>query len=97
MGKIYHVKRNKLIKKQAENQTQIPLSCYDLQAVVQLPKGKVSTFYYKRKLNTFDFTIYDATAKQGYCYIWHEAKRGSLEISSFVYDYLKEYCNTDKK
>lgn len=31
--------------------------------------------------------------------MWHEAcaKRGSLEISSFVYDYLKEYCNTGKK
>lgn len=75
------------------------MSCFDLQAVVQLPKGQVSTFYYKRKLNTFDFTIYDATAKQKYCYIWHEAcaKRGSLEMSSFVYDFLKEYCNTGKK
>lgn len=64
---------------------------------MQLPKGQVSTFYYKRKLNTFDFTIYDAPAKQGY-YIWHEAcaKQGSLEMSSFVYDYLKEYRNNDK-
>ena len=35
------------------------VAVYDLQAVMQLPQGDVSTFYYKSKLNVLNFTIYD--------------------------------------
>lgn len=69
--------------------------CFDIEAVIQLPRGQVSTFYYKRKLNAFNFTIFDVTSKQGYCFIWHEAcaKRGEYEASSFVFDFLKHKCS----
>lgn len=82
-----------------EENSDIIESCFDLQAVVQLPKGQVSSFYYKRKLNTFNFTIFDTALKQGYCFVWHEecAKRGAQEIASFVFKYLKEYCHGRNK
>ncbi|KAJ8892648.1 hypothetical protein PR048_005229 [Dryococelus australis] len=37
------------------------VSCFDMHAVIRLTCGNVSTFYYKRKLNVFNFTNYDAT------------------------------------
>lgn len=33
------------------------VACYDLQAVFPVPKGEVSLFYYKSKLNCLNFTI----------------------------------------
>ncbi|KAJ8869125.1 hypothetical protein PR048_030693 [Dryococelus australis] len=50
--------------------------CFDMQAVIPLPCGNVSIFYYNRKLNALNFTIYDLT------------KRAN-EIASFLYDFLK--------
>lgn len=67
---------------------------YDLQAVIPLPNGNVSTFYYKSKLNVYNFTIFDIHNKQGYSYIWNEtiAKRGADEISTCVFDFLNQHC-----
>lgn len=36
---------------------------YDLQAVMQIPKGQVSLFFYKSRINCFNFTISDLHAK----------------------------------
>ncbi|KAJ8980255.1 hypothetical protein NQ317_019470 [Molorchus minor] len=57
--------------------------CFDLQAVMPLPCGDVSIFYYKSKLNVINFTIYDITEKEGFSYLWHEAeaKRGFITKS----------------
>lgn len=56
------------------------VACFNLEAVIPIPKGQISAVCYKRKLNTFNFTIFDATTKQGHCYVWHEgcAKCGVL-------------------
>lgn len=79
---------------QTAKEKQIIVSCYDLQAVLQVPCGEISTFYYKRKLNCFNFTIFDVAAKVGFCYFWNEslANRGVNEIASCVYMYLNEHC-----
>lgn len=63
----------------------------DFQAVTPLSLGEVSCFYYKRKLNTNNFTIYDATNKKGYCYMWHEGQggRGANEVGSCIINFLK--------
>ncbi|KAJ8887748.1 hypothetical protein PR048_013966 [Dryococelus australis] len=37
------------------------VACFDMEAVIPLPCGNVSIFFYKRKLNALNFTIYDAT------------------------------------
>lgn len=68
--------------------------CYDLQAVLTVPNGDISVFYYKRKLNCLNLTFYDVTTKQGYCFLWHEglANRGANEIGSCVFRYLTDHC-----
>lgn len=39
------------------------VAVYDLQAVLQVPRGDVSVFYYKSKLNNMNFTISKLTAE----------------------------------
>lgn len=69
--------------------------CYDLQAVLSTPCGDVNSFYYKRKLATYNFTLFDVKKKKGYCYLWHEgvARRGANEIASCVYKFISLSSN----
>ena len=48
--------------------------CYvfDFQNILQYPKGEPSQFYYSRKLNAYNFTVYDMNPKDGFCYLWPE-------------------------
>ncbi|KAL4716699.1 hypothetical protein ACJJTC_004818 [Scirpophaga incertulas] len=67
---------------------------FDLQAVLQSPRGDTSGFYYKSKLNSYNFTItmlnkkIDGQIKDSYddvhCFFWNETdgKRGANEIGS---------------
>lgn len=68
--------------------------CFDLQAVIPLPCGNVSSFYYKSKLNCFNFTVFNLVDKRGLCYLWHEgeARRGCNEISTCIYQLLINEC-----
>lgn len=67
------------------------VSVYDLQAVLLAPRGDVSVFYYKSKLNSFNFTISELNTGQTECYFWHEGEgnRGVEEIASCVLMYLQ--------
>lgn len=47
------------------------ISHFDLQAVLITPRGEVSQFYYKRRLASYNFTIYNVKDKEGTCYFWH--------------------------
>lgn len=72
------------------------LAIYDLQAVIQLPQGKQSIFFYKSKLNLFNLTVLEISNKnQGHSFMWHEgiAKRGAVEIVSCIYEFIKENCS----
>lgn len=73
------------------------VSCFDLQAVLITPRGEVcvSQFYYIRRLACYNFTIYNIKDRAGICYFWHEAiaKRGSNEIGSCLYQYIKSEQN----
>lgn len=75
------------------------VAVYDLQAVFQLPKGDVSLFYYKSKLNVLNFTIYDLKSNNCECYVWDESNghRGVNELGSCVLDYIRKVCETGKK
>lgn len=75
------------------------VACYDLQAVLQAPCGEISVFYYKRKLNCFNFTIYDVVKKQCYCYFWTEAmaSRGANEVALFIPMFLENQCSGQNK
>jgi hypothetical protein len=57
-----HIKEKNLsrIEKQKDKDNKnILVAVYDLQAVFQCPKGDVSVFYYKSKLNVLHLTIYN--------------------------------------
>ena len=57
---------------------------FDLQQVLCCPKLNVSALYYKRKLSTYDLTVYNLGDKSVTCYMWHEAVggRGSCEVAT---------------
>lgn len=80
------------------------VAVYDLQAVMQCPRGNSSGFYYKSKLNCFNLTVTELKKKDSkvayenvHCYVWTEsdAKRGALEIGSCIWEYLKSLCEED--
>jgi len=67
------------------------LAVYDLQAVMPLPKGDVSIFYYRSKLNVLNFTIYDMQKNIADCYVWDESNghRGVNELGTCILKYLE--------
>lgn len=54
-------------------------------------KGFESTLYYKRRLNTYNFSIYNLATSEANCYIWNESLggRGASGISSCIYRYIQ--------
>lgn len=88
--------RNEKHKDKTESDAVVAV--YDLQAVMQIPKGDISVFYYKSKLNVLNFTIYNAKTNSCNCYVWNETngQRGVNEIGTCVLDYIKTLCEAGK-
>lgn len=63
---------------------------FDLQAILSIPHAGDNQIYYKHKLNVYNFTIYDASNADGYCYVWDEThgQKGSIEIGTCLLKYL---------
>lgn len=80
---------------QSKEMKNLIVACFDLQAVMPVPCGEVSTFYYKCRLNCLNFTIYEITSKSGYCFFWNEAiaMRGANEIATCIFTYLSTLPN----
>ncbi|XP_052215260.1 uncharacterized protein LOC127833824 isoform X1 [Dreissena polymorpha] len=78
-------------KEKAKTDHDLCVACFDLEQVLLTPHSNESCLYYKRKLSSFNFTIYDLCTKDGYCYIWNEviSGRGACEIASCVLDFIK--------
>lgn len=80
-------------KKLAETSNKNILCCnFDLQQVLMVPNDPSNNaLFYKQRLKSFNFTIYNVVSKQGDCYMWNEVegKRGSCEIASCLYTYFK--------
>lgn len=66
------------------------VAVYDLQAVLQLPRGEVSVFYYKSKLNNFNFTVSELGVDHTECFLWHEGEafRGADEIGTCILQFI---------
>jgi hypothetical protein len=79
----------------AEN---VMVSTMDLQQVQLLPKVDVGPAYYLRKLDMFNFTIYQLKDHVGHCYAWSESEgeKGANEISSWIFEWLKDLDNSGK-
>lgn len=50
--------------------------CFDMQNVFSLPRGNVSNFFYKRKLNVYHLTGHCSLMKQAYGVLWPETLSG---------------------
>ena len=50
--------------KNAEKNKNLQVCCFDLQAVIVLPCGDVSQFYYKRRLSCYNFTVFNISEKK---------------------------------
>ena len=55
----------------------------DVQAVLISPKLNASALYYKTKLASHNFTMYNLKTKDVKCYYWHEAE-GDLSANTFA-------------
>ena len=65
----------------------------NLQTILTTPYNQVSQLFYKHKLCCYNLTIYSLSDKRVSCYmyVWNETdgKRGSNEIGTCLYQYLK--------
>lgn len=79
-------------KEEAQNSDGNSVCCnFDLQQVLLAPTDPSNNaLFYKQRLKSFNFTVYDVNSKQGDCYMWTEVegKRGSCEIASCLYQYF---------
>lgn len=55
----------------------------DLQAVLMAPKSKISSLYYRTKLQVHNLTFYNLKNRSGYCYLWNETE-GGLSSEEFA-------------
>lgn len=63
---IQHKQREKVVMQMKKTIS------FDLQAILSLPFSGENQLYYKRKLNVYNFTIFDSFKNYGYCYVWDE-------------------------
>lgn len=56
----------------AQNDPSVITANFDLQAVLYSPIEYKKPVFYKRKLATFNFTIYEVANKKGHCFLWDE-------------------------
>ena len=67
------------------------VAAFDLQQVLTCPKLSVSSAYYSRKLNLYNFTILNLQTLQGNCFTWSEYEcRGTNDIASAVWMWLSD-------
>ncbi|CAG9828453.1 unnamed protein product [Diabrotica balteata] len=62
----------------------------DLQAVLMAPNSKVSTLYYKTKLQVHHFCFYNLVNSDTYCFIWNE-----YEVGLSSEEFASIWCCTD--
>lgn len=68
--------------------------CFDMQAVLQTPSGNDSLFFYKRRLNVYNCTVYDIVTKQAHCYLWNESLggKGCDEVGTCILKFLENHA-----
>jgi len=56
-------------KTRAQNDHDIDVSCFDLQQVLVTPHSMSAQLYYRRKLATYNLTVFDIDKNKGHCYM----------------------------
>jgi hypothetical protein len=77
-------------KEDAQKYNHIHTATFDLEAVLPTPFSLVSQAYYKRKLSSYNFTVYSLSDGKGTCFLWNETEgqQGSCEIATCLHLYL---------
>lgn len=72
---------------------------YDMQKILTTPRSKISVMYYLSKLSVWNFTIFELGRAIGHSNLWNETigRRGSNEIASFVYKFIKSKVEAGTK
>ncbi|KAJ8895438.1 hypothetical protein PR048_000770 [Dryococelus australis] len=96
-SKMYRLIMDK--EKSLEANSKMVCAVFDMQKFLQTPMSEVSVFYYKRKLNVYNLTIYDMASKDGNCYMLYEtiANRGANEVASCLLDFIAKHKEKGKK
>jgi hypothetical protein len=70
-------------KDEAKKDPSLHVVTFDLEQVLLAPKLNVNALFYKRKLSTYNLTVYSLADGKSINYMWHEATggRGSCEIA----------------
>ena len=87
------------LKEQAKTDRNMNVACFDLQQVLLTPHSMSSQLFYRRKLSTFNLTIFDIASKSGYCCMWHEGvgKRGANNVASCIMKYIRHMNEKSKE
>jgi len=77
-------------KERAKAYPHIVVADFDLEKVLPTPCSKVTNLRYKRKLPTYNFTVFDLASKNCVCYMWSglDAKKGSAESATCLKRWL---------
>ena len=72
---------------------------FDLEQVLLCPRLNVSSLFYRRKLATYNLTVYDMGTRDVSCYMWHEGAggRGCNEIATSIHLFLKSLPASAKR
>lgn len=73
------------------NPDTICFAVFDLEKILETPRLKAGLLYYLRKLNFYNFTIWDGVFKQGHCFTWHEGegRKGANEVATSVLKFIE--------
>lgn len=84
--------RKMCLNQAKENPGVVQCVTFDLQQVIQIPITNENAVFYKRRLSTFNLTVYDLGTRDCCCFTWYEAvsKRGASEISTALNIFLRE-------
>lgn len=79
-----------LDKQEAFDKKNIITAYFDFQNVLSSPYADVDRFYYKRKLHTYTFSIFELTSECASCFVWDEtiAKEGAIEVATCLYRFI---------
>jgi hypothetical protein len=82
----------------AQNDDAFYACCFDLEQVLNCPHGTNNLFYYRRKLDVYNLSVYSLGDAGVVCYMWDQtkARRGASEIGSCLLDHLKRQAEKGK-
>ena len=91
----YAVKRE--MKAKAISNKKMRVLVFDLEQCLPTPMLTCKQIYYSRQLYVYNLTIYDATTKITYCYMWHEGQgaKGGNQFASCILRHILEEVPSD--